>query len=61
MVGPAVEGESVIPLNAIVSRWLVRRAWLASLTLYSWGVMSLRTFTRIDDAYYTRCVRRRHR
>lgn len=61
MVGPAVEGESVIPFNAIVSRWLVRRAWLASLTLYACGLMSLRTFTRVDDAYYTLCVRRRYR
>lgn len=51
----------MIPLNAIVSRWLVRRAWLVSLTLYAWGLMSLRTFTRIDDAYYARCVRSHHR
>ena len=61
MVGPAIEGEGMIPFAAITSRWFMRRAWLAALWAYPRGIISLETFLRIDDAYYARCVRSHHR
>jgi hypothetical protein len=44
-----------------VSRYLTRRllrwTWLIAIWAYPRGLISLRTFCAIEDAYYLRCVR----
>lgn len=46
----------MIPLNAYLSRALLRLTWLAALWAYPRGLISLETFLRVDDAYYRRLI-----